>query len=103
MWICVKESVVVLTPCEVALQDGGRLGNHLFFTYDFYTMADGLFFEVLEWLGVYSNRPYIKPVTGVNPVIGKSLPRHSFSPCFSPGPASSFWLMFFRSVNHKPS
>ncbi len=55
MWICVKESVVVLTPCEVVLQGRGRSGQPFIFMYDFYLIAGGFFFEVLEWLGVYSN------------------------------------------------
>jgi hypothetical protein len=73
MWICVKESEVVLTPDKVALQGRGGEGNHAFFTCDFYNMAGGLFFEVLEWLGAYSNFAHVKPFPGVDPVLGKIL------------------------------
>ena len=36
-------------------------------------MAGGLFFEVLDWLGGYSNFAHVKPFPGVNLVIGKIL------------------------------
>jgi hypothetical protein len=74
MWICVKESVVVLTPYKVALRGEGPVRETIYFSCTlFYPMAGGLFFEVLDWFGGYSNLAYVKPFPGVNPVIGKIL------------------------------
>jgi hypothetical protein len=36
-------------------------------------MAGGLFFEVMEWVGAYSNFAHVKPFPGINPVLGKIL------------------------------
>ena len=44
MWICVKESVVVLTPCKVALQGEGPVKESIYFSRTIFTIWQADYF-----------------------------------------------------------